>query len=127
MICRSYTLHVMHLVTECGARLLQHSTRMPPTCSQRIIELTGRLWTQLQGNTWLFVSLQPEHFTIFCSGQEPAHLIIKGLGEFIFSKPCSGYGNSVAFQNRIIKKGKQYGQVYHSSYKFRIRLFRDRS
>jgi hypothetical protein len=30
--------------------------------------------------------------------------IIKGLGEFIFSKPCSGYGNSVAFQIVSLKE-----------------------
>jgi hypothetical protein len=84
MIGRSYPLHLMHLFTDCEARFLQYSTRKPPTCSQRIIELTSTLWTQLKGNAWLFVALQPEHFTIFCSGQEPTHLIIKGLGEFVF-------------------------------------------
>ena len=104
-VCNQHSpVQLMHSGTECEARLLQYITRIPPTCSQRITELTSTLWTQLQGNTWLYVAPQPEHFTILCPGQEPTDLIINGLGKVIFLKLCSGYGNSVVIQAHGITK-----------------------
>jgi hypothetical protein len=104
-VCNQHSpVQLMHSGTECEARLLQYSTRITPTYLQRITELTSTLWTQLQGNTWLYVAPQPEHFTILCPGQETTDLIINGLGKVIFFKQCSGYGNSVVIQAHGITK-----------------------
>jgi hypothetical protein len=94
----------MHSGADFETRLLQYSTRIPPTCSQRITELTGALWTQLQGNTWLYVTPHPEHFTILCSGQDQTDLTINGLGKATFLKPCTGCGNSVVIPAHVIPK-----------------------
>jgi len=53
--------------------MLQAVRTILSTCSRRIAELNQTIWTQLDNNEWLFVTLKPEVLTYYV--QNTSHLM----------------------------------------------------
>lgn len=100
-VCKqSYPILSSHLHEECEAKMLQHVRDIPSDCSQRVIQLTRTLWTQLNNNEWLYVSPIAETLTVSCQGQQPSDVTVSGTGKIKFLKPCKGYGATTLIQTQ---------------------------
>jgi len=78
--------------------MLQSLRAIPNSCSQRIAEINQTVWTQLDGNEWLYVALRPGTLTILCSKQEHTDIKIEGTGKLGFHSNCKAYGARVLIQ-----------------------------
>lgn len=95
-------MQITHLVEECEAEMLQPIRIIPASCSQRIIELNQTLWTQLNGNEWLFVAPRTDALTILCQKQEPVDIEILGTGKLQLRNMCKGYGDKILIQAQMV-------------------------
>jgi hypothetical protein len=95
-------VQITHLVEECEAEMLQPIRIIPASCSQRIIELNQTLWTQLNGNEWLFVAPRTDALTILCQKQEPVDIEILGTGKLQLRNMCKGYGDKILIQAQMV-------------------------
>jgi hypothetical protein len=93
-------IHVKEANEVCETELLQSIRNIPESCSQRIVELNDTLWTQLDGNEWLYVAPRADTLTVLCSGQEPTNVEIYGTGKLEFHSFCKGYGRKIFFRLR---------------------------
>ena len=56
-VCKqSSPVQMTHLHEECEVEMLQSLRAIPSSCSQRIAEINQTVWTQLDGNEWLYVA-----------------------------------------------------------------------
>ena len=55
-VCKqSSPVQLTHLHEECEVEMLQSLRAIPSSCCQRIAEINQTVWTQLDGNEWLYV------------------------------------------------------------------------
>ena len=103
MVCKQgYPIKSTHVHEECEAKMLQPVRKIPADCSKRIVALNHSIWTQLDGNEWLFVAPNPETITILCQEQDPVDVSLKGTGKLQFMKRCKGYGLNVMIQSQTV-------------------------
>jgi hypothetical protein len=57
-------VQLAHLHQECEVELHQSLRAIPSSCSQRIAEINRTIWTQLDGNKWLYVAPRPDNLTV---------------------------------------------------------------
>jgi hypothetical protein len=84
----NHPVQVTRLEGECGAEVLQSVRAIPASCSQRILELNHTMWTQLNGNGWLFVAPKTDTLTVLCPSQEPTDIEILGTGKLKLENMC---------------------------------------
>jgi hypothetical protein len=68
---------------------------IPPSYIQRIVDFKETLWTPLRDNAWIYVAPVPERLTVFCIGQKPTDIEIKGSDILTFLSACTGYENTL--------------------------------
>ena len=111
--CKSVTLshrvckqngpvQLTHLHDECEVEMLQSPRSIPGSCSQRIMEINQTIWTQLDGNEWIFVAPCPDVLTILCLKQEPSDIEIEGTGKLKLHGSCKAYGARVLIQAQTV-------------------------
>jgi hypothetical protein len=100
LICKqTQPVQLTHLDEECEAQMIQTISTIPPSCSQRIIELNQTLWTQLDNNEWLFVAPKPDVLTVLCSKHEPTDVKLSGSGRMQLSAMCKVYGTQILIKS----------------------------
>jgi hypothetical protein len=82
--------------------MLQSLSAIPSSCSQRIAEINQTVWTQLDGNEWLYVAPRPDTLTILCPKQEPTDIEIEGTGRLGLDSNCKAYGARVLIQAQAV-------------------------
>jgi hypothetical protein len=69
-----------HLQENCVVLLLQSRGNIPPSCDQRVVELSKSVWTQLNINDWIYFIPRSEGITILCREKPPVDVTISGIG-----------------------------------------------
>ena len=99
-VCKqTQPVQLTHLDEECEAQMIEPIRSIPASCSQRIVELNHTLWTQLDGNEWLYVAPNPDVLTVLCSKHEPTDVKLLGTGKFQLTPMCKAYGNRILIQS----------------------------
>jgi hypothetical protein len=95
---QNHPVQVTHLHEECEVEMLQSVRAIPTSCSQRVVEITQTVWTQLDDNEWLYVAPRPEVLTVLCSKHEPSDTETVGTGKLKLHSACKGYGSRILIQ-----------------------------
>jgi hypothetical protein len=66
------------------------------------VEINQTIWTQLDGNEWIFVAPCPDVLTILCLKQEPSDIEIEGTGKLKLHSSCKAYGARVLIQAQTV-------------------------
>jgi len=75
---------------ECAVRLLKVWKTLPDSCEVHLVKLTHTVWTQINGNEWIYYAPGTESLTVLCSDQDPADIPLKGAGKLIIDSTCKG-------------------------------------
>jgi hypothetical protein len=92
-------VQLTHLDEVCEAQIIEPIRSIPASCSQRIVDLNHTLWTQLDGNEWLFVASTSDVLTVLCSKHEPMDVKLLGTGKLQLNPMCKAYGNRILIQS----------------------------
>jgi hypothetical protein len=82
--------------------MLQSLRAIPSSSSHRIAEINQTVWTQLDGNEWLYVAPRPDILTLLCSKQEPRHIETEGTGKLGLHSNCKAYAARVLIQAQTV-------------------------
>ena len=101
-MCRqNKPLQLAYLEEICEAQMARPIRSIPPSCSQRIVELNHTLWQQLHENEWLFVAPALEVLTVLCDKREPTDVTLSGTGRLRMEPRCKAYGSRVLIQSHV--------------------------
>jgi len=82
--------------------MLQLLRAIMSSCSQRIAEINQTVWTQFDGNEWMYVALRPDTLTILCSKQEPTDIEFEGTRRLGLHSNCKVYRARVLIQAQSV-------------------------
>jgi len=98
-VCKQNSpVQLTRLHEECEVEILPSLRALPSIFSQRIAEINQTVWTQPDGNEWLYVAPRPDTLTILCSKQEPTDIESEGTGRLGLHSNCKAYGARVLIQ-----------------------------
>ena len=99
-VCKqTQPVRLTHLDEVCEVQMIEPIRSIPASCSQRIVDLNHTLWTQLDGNEWLFVTPTFDALTVLCSKHEPMDVKLLGIGKLQLNPMCKAYGNRILIQS----------------------------
>ena len=98
-VCRQEKPLLSSLVQEeCAVRLLTMWKSLPKSCEVNFVQLTHTVWTQVNGNEWVYYTPGVDSMTVLCADRDPVDIPLKGAGKLILDPTCKGYSWAALLQ-----------------------------
>jgi len=98
-VCKQDKPLLSSLVQEdCAVRLLKVWKTLPISCKVHLVKLTHTVWTQVNGNEWIYYAPGTESMTVLCNDRDPVDIPLKGAGKLVIDPTCKGYSKAALLQ-----------------------------